>query len=337
MRCFEWERTGELRLEPEDLTARAIDTTDRPVLAMSPLQNGQGTSISQTASIKQIDVTQFTRAVTGTSDSLSNTDCGGYVRYTNTNPVTVSVPQAGLSSQFRRGCTIEVHNYGAGTVTFTPSGSTIGGSASLAVTTGGGQRIISDGTNYQIGAGGGGGGATAPLTLSSTLPQLILADPSNVLTVLQFAGASGAWSLQQNGTSNVNQKLYFKNHVTNNNTLIFDPTNDTTSAINLTTTSFATGSIATGLRRVTANDTATLNDGTVLCDATSASLAETLPAGATNGDKIVIKRVDSVTGNSVTVTPQAGTTIEGNATRPIGPGTALELQFEAATNTWWII
>jgi hypothetical protein len=87
---------------------------------------------------------------------------------------------------------------------------------------------------------------------------------------------------------------------------------------------------------VTANDTATLQDGTVLCDATSASITETLPASAANGDKIIVKRVDA-SGNNVTLAPQAGTTIEGNASVNLTRGTALELQFESATNTWWII
>jgi hypothetical protein len=320
------------------VTAGAFTTCvdARPILAESLLQNGLGTRITQTGTIKQIDLAENARSVTGTSDSLSNNDCGGYVRYSNTNPVAVAIPQAGLSSQFRNGCAIEVRNNGAGTVTFTPSGSTISGASTFALTTGSGQRIVSDGTNYQLGAGGGGGGATAPLTLSSTAPQLILADPANLLTSLQFAGASGAWSLQQNGTSAANQKIYFKNHVTNNNTLLLDPSNDTTNAINLTTINFQTGSIATGLRRVTANDTATLQDGTVLCDATSASITETLPASAANGDKIIVKRVDA-SGNNVTLAPQAGTTIEGNASVNLTRGTALELQFESATNTWWII
>jgi peptide/nickel transport system ATP-binding protein len=38
VRCFEWERAGELRLEPEDLTERAIDVADRPVLAVEHLR-----------------------------------------------------------------------------------------------------------------------------------------------------------------------------------------------------------------------------------------------------------------------------------------------------------
>jgi peptide/nickel transport system ATP-binding protein len=37
-RCFEWERAGELRLELEDLAARAIDAADPPVLAVERLR-----------------------------------------------------------------------------------------------------------------------------------------------------------------------------------------------------------------------------------------------------------------------------------------------------------
>jgi hypothetical protein len=50
-------------------------------------------------------------------------------------------------------CTIEVIDLGAGTLTITPTTSTIGGNSTLVLNTGQGATIVSDGANYQVAAG----------------------------------------------------------------------------------------------------------------------------------------------------------------------------------------
>ena len=55
-------------------------------------------------------------------------------------------------------------NTGAGTLTITPTTSTIDGSATLALATGAGALIVSDGTNYLTMRGGGGGGGGGGVT-----------------------------------------------------------------------------------------------------------------------------------------------------------------------------
>lgn len=340
----------------------------RPIIGFTSLQNGLGTRVTSTGSIKQIDVAQTARSVTGTSDSLSNNDCGAYVRYNNASTITVSMPTAGLSNQFRNGCTIEVRNNGTGNVNFNPSGSTIGGSSSFTLTTGSGQRIISDGTNYQLGAGGGGGSTFNGGTITSSLKintgpnalvlngsafdaesGLILESDStsattNMLTLdknitagwtgaatHEWRTATGAWYSGVGGPSNATIPDQWYLLVPTAGIVMQVPTTGTVQFNKGITTT----SIATGLRRVTANDTATLNDGTVIV-AASANMTETLPASAQNGDKIVIKRVDT-SGSTVTLAPNTGDNIEGNASVTLNRGTALELQYESATNTWWII
>lgn len=114
------------------------------------LQNGLGTTTSGT-SVLQVNVSMGVRAVTATTDTIANTDCGGLVTYNNASAVAVALPQAGLAGNFAAGCPVTVRNYGAGTVTVTPATSTIGGATSQAVSQNKGCLIVSDGTNWQLG------------------------------------------------------------------------------------------------------------------------------------------------------------------------------------------
>ena len=114
------------------------------------LQNGLGTATSGTTSL-QVNVSMGVRAVTGTTDTIVSTDCGGLITYNNASAVAVAMPQPALGSNFLAGCPVTVHKYGAGAVTFTPGASTIGGAASQAVNQNKGCLIVSDGTNWQLG------------------------------------------------------------------------------------------------------------------------------------------------------------------------------------------
>jgi len=188
-------------------------TDQREILAFTPVQNGQGTSIVQSGSVKQFNAVENPRAVTLTSDTLSNTDCQGLVTYNNANPVAVAIPQAGLGGQFLTGCAIDAYNYGVGTVTITPAGtSKIGGATTLSIPTGAGFRIVSDGANYQIwGGGGSGGGAfnggtiTNPLTIndstaSSASMLMLQKQSSNFNTAVDFLSGTQSWRLVSDGT-----------------------------------------------------------------------------------------------------------------------------------------
>lgn len=87
-------------------------------------------------------------AQTGTTYTVDPTDCGKIVTLTNASPIAVTLPEAGGSGDFVAGCPIWYQNRGAGTVTITPTTSTVDGAASITLATSQGAVIFSDGSNY---------------------------------------------------------------------------------------------------------------------------------------------------------------------------------------------
>lgn len=112
-------------------------------------------SLSGTAQVRFIesaedmDGMRGTRAVTGTSDTLNNSDLGFVVTYSNASAVAVSLAQPSVSNLFLDGWAVWVKNRGIGAVTITPATSTIDGAANLVLAQNQGALIWSDGTNYQ--------------------------------------------------------------------------------------------------------------------------------------------------------------------------------------------
>lgn len=102
---------------------------------------------------------------TGTSYTYVTGDKGKLVRHNNAAAIAGSLPQAGAS--FPDGWFMDVLNYGAGTLTITPTTSMIDGQTNLVLTTGQGVRIISDNTNYFTIRGAG--GYTLPIASASVL------------------------------------------------------------------------------------------------------------------------------------------------------------------------
>lgn len=97
-----------------------------------------------------ISTTELIRAVTTTSDTILSSDAAKLVTYSNGSAIAVTLPQA--TGSFAAGFAFSVQNLGAGTVTITPTTSTINGASTLAVTTNQGCDIVSDGTNWQVSA-----------------------------------------------------------------------------------------------------------------------------------------------------------------------------------------
>jgi hypothetical protein len=88
------------------------------------------------------------RIVTGTSDTITSADCGKIIVYNNSSAVSVGIAAASTTG-LTQGCAFGINNKGAGTVTFTPTTSTIDGSSSMAVNQNKGCWVRSDSTNYQ--------------------------------------------------------------------------------------------------------------------------------------------------------------------------------------------
>ncbi len=115
-----------------------VDTTLNPVTIVNSAANPVPVSIS---------VLQNVNAQTGTTYTVLSTDIGKLVTFSNAAAIAVTLPVA-TASGFTAGFWFEVQNLGVGTVTITPTTSTINGAATMVLTTGSGASITSDGTNY---------------------------------------------------------------------------------------------------------------------------------------------------------------------------------------------
>lgn len=87
-------------------------------------------------------------AQTGTSYALVTGDRGKVVTFSNAGAIAVTIAQAGTTG-FETGWLTVAKNIGAGTVTITPTTSTVDGAATITLLTGDWALISSDGTNYE--------------------------------------------------------------------------------------------------------------------------------------------------------------------------------------------
>ncbi len=86
--------------------------------------------------------------VSTTSHTTAPSDQGKMLVTTNGGATGISLPQALAANNFGNGAQIWVFVSGAGTVTITPTTSTINGAATLVLATSEGAMIVSDGANY---------------------------------------------------------------------------------------------------------------------------------------------------------------------------------------------
>lgn len=107
---------------------------------------------------------------TGTSYTMLSTDECKLTTFNNAAAVAVTLPQA-TTSGFTSGAYFLVYVIGAGTVTITPTTSTINGGSTLVLTQGQGAWIHSNGTNYAawLSAAPSGSGTVISITFSSPL------------------------------------------------------------------------------------------------------------------------------------------------------------------------
>lgn len=109
---------------------------------------------------------QFTgvNAQTGTTYTFTINDYGQLVTFNNSGAVAVTLPQA--TGTFTTWNTM-VNNVGSGTVTITPTTSTINGASTVTLGQNQGIWIVSDGTNYQTFRGFGTGTISGPGSTTS--------------------------------------------------------------------------------------------------------------------------------------------------------------------------
>ena len=85
-------------------------------------------------------------AQTGTTYTIVSADLGRLITFSNASAVAVTLPQA--TGRFKARWFAYLQNLGAGTVTITPTTSTINGAATLVLRTGQSATVVSDGTNW---------------------------------------------------------------------------------------------------------------------------------------------------------------------------------------------
>lgn len=129
---------------------------------------------------------EFINAQTGTTYTFVPRDCSKLVTLANAAAVAVTLPVAGTN--FFAGCFIDVLNKGPGTVTITPTTSTIDARTTFVLSTNEGIRITTDSVNYftqamhpgvaAVGAVGAVAGATSGLTLGNTAPSISNTTPA---------------------------------------------------------------------------------------------------------------------------------------------------------------
>jgi hypothetical protein len=105
------------------------------------------------------------RAATGTTDTILSSDCGKVVTESNAAAVAVTLPQA--TGAFGAPFFFTIVNLGAGTVTITPTTSTINSNTTLTLLSNQSSDIASDGTNYVAILGKGGNQTTDASQLTS--------------------------------------------------------------------------------------------------------------------------------------------------------------------------
>ena len=145
-------------------------------------------------------INHLRNAQTGTTYTIVTGDRSKYVTFNNALAVAVTLPVAG--GTFPDGWYTFVQNIGVGTVTITPTTSTINGSATLILTTNQSAIVVSDGTNYSafIGQSSGSGGASTALdNLASVAINTTLVSDTN--NTDDLGTSSIAWRTLYAGTS----------------------------------------------------------------------------------------------------------------------------------------
>ncbi len=120
----------------------------RPILAKTTFSNGQGTAISQSGGVMSINLAEAVDYTSTLNYVVPGTACGHFEIGTNASDGTWGLPQPGVGGMMPNGCVIAIKASAAGSITLTPTASTINGAANYVVASGQVCRVVSDGANY---------------------------------------------------------------------------------------------------------------------------------------------------------------------------------------------
>jgi hypothetical protein len=125
-----------------------------------------------------------TNSQTGSSYSVTASDCGKLLSLSSSGSIAVGLPQAGATG-LESGCWIDVQNTGSGSATFTATSTLIDGGTAFSLASNQGLRLVSDGTAYFTQRGQGSGGSS--LTVQSGGTAL---GSASILNVVGGTGVS---------------------------------------------------------------------------------------------------------------------------------------------------
>ena len=120
--------------------------------SLQPIEITLGAGLALTSNV--LSTSYSVRTVAGATDTILSTDCGNGVQYTGSVATAVTLPVA--TGNFAT-CSFDVYNTGSGTVTITPTTSTINGNATQTVGASLQAVVIASSGNYVAS-----GTATAP-------------------------------------------------------------------------------------------------------------------------------------------------------------------------------
>ena len=146
-----WRCINYARADGTAVSAPPGSGTVTSVDASGGVETASGSAITATGTVR---AAELVNAQTGTTYTYLTGDRGKLVTHSNASAIAGTLPQAG--GTFPAGWFMDVRNLGAGSLTVTPTTSTIDGAATLVLDTGQFARIVSDGTNYQISDKSGG-------------------------------------------------------------------------------------------------------------------------------------------------------------------------------------
>lgn len=132
--------------------------------ASGGVETASGSAITGSGTVRGATLVN---AQTGTTYTYLTGDRGKLVTHSNASAIAGTLPQA--TSTFGAGWFMKVKNKGAGTLTITPTTSTVDGAATLVLTTGQSALIVSDGTNYQVAFVSSSSGAATWGSITGTL------------------------------------------------------------------------------------------------------------------------------------------------------------------------
>lgn len=139
-----WRCIDYARADGTALVGGSGSGTVTSVDASGGVETASGSAITSTGTIRQ---SELVNPQTGTTYTYLTGDRGKLVTHSNASAIAATLPQA--TGTFPAGWRMRVKNKGAGTLTITPTTSTIDGAATLVLTTGQWAVITSDGANYQ--------------------------------------------------------------------------------------------------------------------------------------------------------------------------------------------